>query len=61
MKIVVPTCENCKHAVPTGPQRIECRRFPPLVNPNFNAPGSFPLVYASWWCSEYQQKKDGEW
>lgn len=61
MSVVVPTCENCKHSVPAVAQRIECRRFPPATNPNFSAPGSFPLVYGSWWCGEYQQKKDGEW
>lgn len=59
MNPVAPICKNCKFLWPAGTSEFECRRFPPSVNPNLHAPGWFPAVYATWWCGEYQQKKEG--
>lgn len=51
------TCETCRYSVAYARGQLECRRNPPVVNPNFVAIGAFPLVKVDTWCGEFQSKQ----
>lgn len=55
MKSHVKVCKQCKHSfkIYDNKDQYECRRYPPQVNPNFNAAGAFPQVNYYDWCGEF--------
>jgi hypothetical protein len=53
-------CGDCRHSRKFNTalkELLECRRFPPTVNPNYVALGSFPIVDLNTWCGEFTPKK----
>lgn len=51
------TCDVCRYSVVYARGQLECRRNPPVVNPNFVAIGAFPLVKVDMWCGEFEPKQ----
>jgi len=56
------TCESCRFSKEKLPSLglMDCRRFPPMPNPNFVAVGDYTLVKTDMWCGEYQAKGEGD-
>lgn len=46
------TCNDCKHADPLE-DKIECRRYPPVIVPESGRPSSFPVVQPDMSCGEW--------
>lgn len=53
-----PKCEGCRFYKPReGRNGGDCRRYPPIANLEAKNSDPFPVVYATDWCGEYQERE----